>query len=72
VPKKAVKGSVDRHRVKRRLREVLRLIAPNPGIPSVIVVAARAGSDSLSFAQINDELSAAFKAILAETSRPLP
>lgn len=67
VPKKAVKGAVGRHQLKRRLREILRDIAHVPNTPTTIVVAARSGSDSLTFAQIQDELSEAFKAILAKT-----
>ncbi|HWU24574.1 MAG TPA: ribonuclease P protein component [Candidatus Paceibacterota bacterium] len=67
VPKKAVRGAVGRHRLKRLLREILREIAKTPGIPTTIVVAARSGSDSLTFTQIQHELSEAFKAILAKT-----
>lgn len=67
VPKKAVKSAVGRHKLKRRLRESLLDISKQQKVPQVIVIAARSGSDSLAYALIHDELSIAFKAILAET-----
>lgn len=67
VPKKAVKSAVQRHRLKRRLREILRDFAKQSPTPFTMVVAARAGADTLAFAQIQDELSTAFRAILAGT-----
>lgn len=67
VPKKAVKSAVHRHQLKRRLREILRDFAKRSQIPTTVVVAARAGSDTLTFSQIQDELSAAFRDILAGT-----
>lgn len=68
VPKKIVKSAVSRHRLKRRVREALRLLAKRSALPSTVIVFARAGADSLTSAQANDELSAAFKAILAEST----
>lgn len=67
MPKKAVKSAVKRHLLKRRLREILRNLIKKPDMPGTIVVAARTGADTLTFDQLNDELSAAFKAILAGT-----
>ena len=68
VPKKVVKSAVARHRLKRRLREILRTLAATGGLPSVIIVSARTGADSLTYAHMSDELSEAFKAILAENA----
>jgi ribonuclease P protein component len=64
VPKKVVKGAVDRHHLKRRIRECMRSWL-QPGM--VLIVSAKKDADTLTFAQIQDELSTAFRDILAET-----
>lgn len=66
VPKKVVKSAVARHKLKRQVREVLRALIAQPTTPITVVVSARTGADALTYAHIHDELSGAFKAILAE------
>lgn len=68
VPKKAVRSAVDRHRLKRRIREIVRTCVKQGGFPDIVVISARTGSSELSFQAITDELSGAFRAILLETN----
>lgn len=66
VPKKVVKRAVERHRLKRRMREIVRKQTQDIS-GMIIVISARAGAADLSFDELTNELSLAFKAILAET-----
>jgi len=54
VPKKAVKGAVARHLLKRRIRALLQ---PYSSPSHVIIVTAKTGANDLSYAQIHEELS---------------
>lgn len=68
VPKKAVKSSVERHLLKRRVREILReILKGQDASGTVIIVSARTGADTLPFDELKKELSEAFKAILPRT-----
>lgn len=68
VPKKVARSSIERHLLKRRIREILReLLKDGEMAGTVIIVSARAGAASLSFQKLKEELSGAFKAILLET-----
>lgn len=53
VPKKAVKKSVARHLLKRRLRS---LITPYIAAGFICLVTARAGADMRTFAELHEEL----------------
>lgn len=65
VPKKAVKSAVERHTLKRRLREILRELCKGSDASGMtLVVTARSGAASLRYEEIKRELSEAFKAIL--------
>lgn len=65
VPKKVLKSAVDRHRLKRRLRELLR----GRGVPGkTIIVVARTGAGALTYDELESELSHAFRDILPETA----
>ncbi len=61
VPKKAVASAVARHRMKRRLRALLR---PWSAKDQVIIISARTGAAELSFADMEHELSEALTGIL--------
>ena len=52
--------AVARNRVKRRVREFFRLHRNELQPPSDIVIVARAGADTLSFKDVESELSAVF------------
>lgn len=64
VPKKAVKGSVARHLLKRRVRAVL-LPYSNPS--GIFIVSARAKADTLSYQELEGELSALIGSIIKNT-----
>lgn len=63
VAKKGVRGSVERHALKRRIRAVLR---PWSSRERVLIVTARAGALELPFAEIERELSLTLQDILGE------
>ncbi len=62
VPKKAVKGAVTRHLLKRRVRA---LIQPWSSSEQVLIITARSGSADLTRVALKDELSQALTAILS-------
>ncbi len=64
VPKKAVKSSVARHLLKRRLRAFL---LPHSAPSRVFIVSARAKADTLSYKELESELSALIGSIMKTT-----
>lgn len=62
VPKKAVKGAVTRHLLKRRIRSI---ITRWSSADHILIITARAGSATLSSTELKDELSQALTAILS-------
>lgn len=64
VPKKIAKKSVDRHLLKRRMREVVR---PYLSADQSLIVYAKPGAPSLSFPELNKELSALIEGILPKS-----
>ncbi len=70
VPKKIAKSSVERHRLKRRVREIVRENIPHTHLSgATLIITARIGASTLSYNELKDELSKAFEAILLETNR---
>lgn len=68
MPKKVAKSSVERHLLKRRIRDTMRELLKSADLSGiVIIISARAGATSLPFKKLKEELSEAFKAILLET-----
>lgn len=67
VPKKVVKSSVERHQLKRRVREIARELVVHQNISkTALIIVTRAGASKLSFDELKRELSEVFKAILAK------
>jgi ribonuclease P protein component len=64
VPKKAVKGSVVRHLLKRRLRA---LLLPYSSPSRIFIVSARAKADTLSYTELEHELSTLIGSIIKNT-----
>ncbi|MDB5190015.1 MAG: Ribonuclease protein component [Parcubacteria group bacterium] len=64
VPKKVVKGSVDRHLLKRRLRAFL---LPYSTPSRIFIVSARAKADTLSYKDLEHELSVLIGSIIQNT-----
>jgi ribonuclease P protein component len=62
VPKKAVKGAVTRHLLKRRIRAI---ITPWSAPDQVLIISTRSGAQNLSSAELKDELSTTLTAILS-------
>ncbi len=65
VPKKAVKGAVARHLLKRRVRAAL---LPFSRPDRVLIISARTGSEKLSFAELEAELSELIRPIMGTTT----
>jgi ribonuclease P protein component len=63
VPKRVIKGAVQRHLLKRRVKAVLR---PYSSPSRVLVISAKKGADTLSFDELSRELSSQLEAILAK------
>jgi ribonuclease P protein component len=63
VSKKVARRSVDRHRIKRHVREALKELGV-PGLNASIVVFARSSSATLSYAAVRDELAHLLRAHL--------
>lgn len=63
VPKKAVKGAVTRHLLKRRIRAI---ITPWSAVNQVLIISVRSGAQKLSAGELKDELSTALTAILSK------
>jgi ribonuclease P protein component len=63
VPKKVIKGAVQRHLLKRRLRAILR---PWSSADRTLIVSARNGAGDLPYPEVESELSTALSAILGE------
>jgi len=61
VAKKIVKGAVTRHLLKRRIRAILR---PWSAEDRILIVSARKDADTLSFSEMNSELSSTLEAIM--------
>ncbi len=61
VPKKAVSGAVARHLLKRRVRAIIR---PYSAKGRILIVSAKKGSQELSYAEIENELSPLLRAII--------
>jgi ribonuclease P protein component len=61
VPKKAVKGAVARHLLKRRIRALLR---PYSTRDRVIIVQAKAGAADISYEQMHEELSPLLESVV--------
>jgi ribonuclease P protein component len=63
ISKKNIKSAVGRHFYKRRIRTIARpWVTPT----IILILTARKGVETLSYAQMNDELSIALKDILAK------
>ncbi|MDB4991948.1 MAG: Ribonuclease protein component [Parcubacteria group bacterium] len=63
VPKKAVKGAVTRHLLKRRVRAI---ILPWSREDQILIISARGGAADLSYSELENELSTALTAILSK------
>ena len=61
VPKKAVKGAVARHLLKRRVRAIMK---PYSAPERVIIVQAKSGAAELSFSQVQEELSPLLESVV--------
>ncbi|CAN5710321.1 hypothetical protein BH11PAT2_BH11PAT2_08670 [soil metagenome] len=64
VPKKAVRSAVARHLLKRRLRAIL---LPYSTPSRTLIISARAKADTLSFGELQNELSALIGSIIKNT-----
>ena len=64
VPKKVARKSIDRHLLKRRIRAVMRRYLSRN---RTLIVYAKAGSSSLSFPELENELSALIEGILPKS-----
>jgi ribonuclease P protein component len=73
VPKKVAKSSVERHLLKRRIREIIREASKLQKLSgATLIVTARKGASTLHINELKDELSGAIKAILLENSFRIP
>lgn len=70
---RALGGAVERNRMKRRLREAVRLTRPHPGPPADVVINPKKSVATADFSGLMAEVSRAFEVItvkLAEKLRP--
>ena len=72
---RALGGAVERNRMKRRLREAVRLIRPHPGPPADVVINPKKALATAEFSGLVAEVARAFKVIaekLADKPRARP
>lgn len=70
---RALGGAVQRNRMKRRLREAVRLTRPTPGPCADVVINPKKVVSSVQFAELSNELRRAFEVIqqkLGKASKP--
>src|SRR5262249_40576867 len=66
---RALGGAVQRNRMKRRLREAVRLSRPNPGLDVDIVINPKKSLLTADFAAVQNEVSRAFVVLEQKLSR---